>query len=283
MPRVFLCDDEPHYRTLLRVVLTQSDDAYEIVGEAADGRECIERAPQVDPDVVLLDINMPGMGGIEALPALRRLLPDTKIVALTTAWRSAWEKHFRRLGGNGFIEKPRDVMSLPATLEAILAGASADPLDVAEEMFHSWWASDHERAWAVFAEDAEFVPLDSDQRIVGIEAMRAYLEALPEAAKTGTARAFKMVGLRDNVVIEATAEIPRENYRERFPIAWTIHVSDGKVDRAQAFRNLAQARLAAGLVEGITPTAEREFGLGSGWLFAVVRRVLAPRLSPAPA
>src|SRR6476619_6782783 len=124
MPRVFHADDEPNYRSLVRVVLTQADGAYEVVGEAADGREAIDLAPTLNPDIVLLDVNMPGMGGIEALPHLREALPEAKIIALTTSWRSAWADHFLKLVGNGFIEKPRDALSLPDLLEAALRAAS---------------------------------------------------------------------------------------------------------------------------------------------------------------
>lgn len=274
MPRVFHCDDEPNYRSLVKVILATADAGYEMVGEASDGREALDLAPALDPDVVLLDVNMPGMGGIEALPLLREALPDAKIVALTTSWRSAWEQHFRRLGGDGFIEKPRDALSLPSLLEAALAEDTIDPLDVAEEMFHAWWADERERSWATFAPDAEFALLRSPEKVVGVEAMKAHLASLPEEDKRGRARAIKMIGLHDTVVIEATAEIPRGSARERFPIAWVVQVRDGKIRSVRAFGSWSEGRTAAGLTPGVTPTAERGLGLGAGWIFAVARRVL---------
>src|SRR5919107_5039720 len=127
MPRIFHCDDEPNYRSLVKVILADAPGDYEVVGEAADGREALELAPGLKPDIVLLDVNMPGMGGIEALPHLREALPDAKIVALTTSWRSAWEEHFLNLGGDGFIEKPRDAMRLPELIDAALSEDAADP------------------------------------------------------------------------------------------------------------------------------------------------------------
>lgn len=279
MPRVFHCDDEPIYRSLVKVVLTEADAGYEMVGEAADGRECLDLAPALQPDVLLLDVNMPGMGGIEALPRLRKALPDTKIVALTTSWRSAWEEHFLKLGGDGYIEKPRDALTLPGLLEAALADDDADPLDVAEEMFHAWWAEDRERSWATFAPDAEFTLLDSGEPIVGVDAMKAHIEALPADQKRSTARAIKMIGLHDTVVIEATAEVPRGGTRERFPVAWVLRVRDGKVRAVRVFASWSQAHEDAGLTAGVTPTAEREFGLGAGWIFLIARRLL-PRRRP---
>src|SRR5437764_4076467 len=81
--RVYICDDSPEYRMLLRMVL--ADAGAEIVGEGADGRECIEGAAATDPSIVLLDLNMPGISGLEALPELRKALPGVKIVVLTTS------------------------------------------------------------------------------------------------------------------------------------------------------------------------------------------------------
>ena len=95
--RLFICDDNVQYRTLVRLVLERA--GYEIVGEAADGREAIERAPDVDPDVLLLDLNMPGVNGWEALPRLRDLLPKAKLVILTTG--QAQDERRRVLAAGG--------------------------------------------------------------------------------------------------------------------------------------------------------------------------------------
>jgi DNA-binding NarL/FixJ family response regulator len=141
MPRVFLCDDESHYRSLVRVVLRGAGGEFEVVGEAADGRECIALAVPLRPDIILLDVNMPGMGGIEALPRLRALLPETKIIALTTAWAEPWEKRFLDAGGDGYIEKPRNAMALPGLLRAALGHEAEEPPDVVDRMVESWHAA----------------------------------------------------------------------------------------------------------------------------------------------
>src|SRR4051812_31649660 len=110
--RVFLCDDTSEYRALLRTVLDAEDDI-EVVGEACSGRECIEGAPAAKPDIVLLDLNMPGMHGLEALPLLRDAAPCAEVVILTTDSEPGTECEARRLGAAGFIRKPRDVFELP--------------------------------------------------------------------------------------------------------------------------------------------------------------------------
>lgn len=273
MPRVFHCDDEPNYRSLVRVVLESSEHDFQVVGNAADGREAIDLAPRLQPDVLLLDVNMPGMGGIEALPQLRAALPDAKIIALTTSWRSAWEEHWNRLGGDGFIEKPRDALTLPELLDAALAADARDPLDVAEEMFHAWWADERERSWAAFAEDAVFHTLEAGT-LEGVEAMRDYVAG----RESESARAIRMLALHDTVVIEATGELGEGDRRERFPIAWVLRVRQGRIREVRTFRSWSDAHDAAGLTSSIEPTGERELGLGAGWVFALARRLVIGRL-----
>jgi two-component system, chemotaxis family, chemotaxis protein CheY len=116
--RLFLCDDNAGYRALARIVL---QEGHEVVGEAADGLEAIERAPAAGPDVLLLDLNMPRLGGMEALPRLRTLLPEAKIVILTTGRSPSERRQALALGADGFIVKPESVFALPDELGSVLA------------------------------------------------------------------------------------------------------------------------------------------------------------------
>jgi DNA-binding NarL/FixJ family response regulator len=79
--RVVIADDEPDIRMLLRIQLEH--EGFDIVGEAHDGRAAIESCSAEEPDVVILDLLMPGMNGFEAIPMLRRRMPEVAIVAYT--------------------------------------------------------------------------------------------------------------------------------------------------------------------------------------------------------
>jgi len=117
--RVFVCDDNREYRELVRLVL---GEVHEIVGEARDGAEAIEQAPDTRPDVLLLDLNMPRLSGYEALPRLREVLPeDTKIVVLTSGRVEDEKQRALDTGADGFIRKPESVFDLPDELSAALA------------------------------------------------------------------------------------------------------------------------------------------------------------------
>jgi two-component system, chemotaxis family, chemotaxis protein CheY len=117
--RVYICDDSPEYRMLLRMVL--ADAGATIVGEGADGRDALEQAAGTDPSILLLDLNMPGIGGLEVLPELRAALPDVKIVVLTTSKEDEAERAAIMLGADAFVSKPIDATSIPLLLREKLA------------------------------------------------------------------------------------------------------------------------------------------------------------------
>lgn len=114
--RVFLCDDANGYRKLVRAVL--EPEGINIVGEACDGQECVDKVADAAPDLVLLDINMPRLGGWQALPRLREQLPDAKIVMLSTAPLGDQAEQCERLGADAYVQKPRSVFDLPGALRA---------------------------------------------------------------------------------------------------------------------------------------------------------------------
>jgi CheY-like chemotaxis protein len=116
--RVLLCDDIAEYRALLRVVLER--EGGHVVAEAQDGEDCIEKAGQSDPNLILLDLKMPRMGGMEALPQLRKKAPDAKVVVLTTGWAEQLRDESLELGATAFVEKPRDILTLPGLLRDAL-------------------------------------------------------------------------------------------------------------------------------------------------------------------
>jgi len=119
--RVYICDDSPEYRLLLRMVL--ADEGAVIVGEGADSQECFNGAAATEPSLVLLDLNMPNLGGLEALPRLREALPDTKIVVLTTSKAAESEAAAMAAGADAYVSKPIDATNVPRLLREGLAAA----------------------------------------------------------------------------------------------------------------------------------------------------------------
>src|SRR5512143_2945727 len=81
--RALIVDDHPVTREGLRTALELSEDAVIVIGEAASGEEAVEQARSLTPDVVFMDVRMPGMGGIEATRRIREASPDTKVILIT--------------------------------------------------------------------------------------------------------------------------------------------------------------------------------------------------------
>ncbi|QGZ49839.1 response regulator [Streptomyces sp. QHH-9511] len=119
--RVVIADDEPLIRAGIRMILT-SDQEIEVVAEAANGREAVERARTHAADVVLLDIQMPLLDGLSALPELRRAAPAARVIVLTTFGER--ENVLRALehGGAGFLLKDTAPAELIRAVRAAAAG-----------------------------------------------------------------------------------------------------------------------------------------------------------------
>jgi DNA-binding NarL/FixJ family response regulator len=109
--RVFLCDDVPELRTLLRFALEESP-GLRVVGEAGDARAGLRRVAELQPDIVVLDLSMPGMDGLEALPEIRRIAPDAGIVVFSGFAADRMGATALALGADRYLEKgePLDVL-----------------------------------------------------------------------------------------------------------------------------------------------------------------------------
>jgi DNA-binding NarL/FixJ family response regulator len=104
--RILLCDDTKDIRVLLHSEFDLHDDL-EIVGEAENGREAIRLAESHHPDVVVLDLAMPEMDGLEALPEIRRVSPDSDVIVLSSYDSGSIQNRVIELGACRFIDKGR--------------------------------------------------------------------------------------------------------------------------------------------------------------------------------
>jgi diguanylate cyclase (GGDEF)-like protein/PAS domain S-box-containing protein len=109
--RVVVIDDDRSLRELFRLILSDDED-FELVGVAADGREGIALTRDHRPDVVLLDLAMPGMGGLEALPLLRAVSPDSQVIVMSGLDDAEVAGLARARGAAGFVRKGGDPHTL---------------------------------------------------------------------------------------------------------------------------------------------------------------------------
>ena len=123
MTRVLIADDDDLMRAGL-VELLSGDPSIEVVGQAATGREAVERARRLDPDVVLMDVRMPDLDGIGATGELARAAPRTKVLILTTFEQDDYIFNTLRAGASGFLLKRTRPEELVAAVHTIGAGDS---------------------------------------------------------------------------------------------------------------------------------------------------------------
>lgn len=121
--RLVLVDDHAIVREGLRTILEA--EGFEVVGEAADAETALELVPVVDPDVVLLDLLMPGMDGIEAIRRLRARDPNRKILMLTSATEDFAVREALAAGACGYVPKGVGRSELGGAIRAVASGATA--------------------------------------------------------------------------------------------------------------------------------------------------------------
>ncbi|QDL73635.1 response regulator [Streptomyces malaysiensis] len=119
--RVLLVDDHQVVRRGLRTFLQVQDDI-EVVGEAADGEEGVARAEELRPDVVLMDVKMPGLDGIEALRALRDLDNPARVLVVTSFTEKRTVVPALRAGAAGYVYKDVDPEALARAIRSVHSG-----------------------------------------------------------------------------------------------------------------------------------------------------------------
>jgi len=102
--RVLIVDDHTLFRSGIKLLL-QRQKGFEVVGEAGDGLEGVKRAKQLKPDVVLLDLHMPGTSGLEAIPLLREEVPQVEVIMLTVSEDAEDLLEALRAGARGYLLK----------------------------------------------------------------------------------------------------------------------------------------------------------------------------------
>src|SRR5512138_703007 len=119
--KILLVDDHEVVRTGLKTFL-QTLGRFEVVGEASSGMEAIQRTLETNPDVVLMDISMPGMDGLEATRQLRKMCPGSQILALTVHDDKHYFMEMLAAGASGYLTKQAAAEELVAALDAIAQG-----------------------------------------------------------------------------------------------------------------------------------------------------------------
>ncbi len=142
--RVLIADDHALVREGISAFLKLSDD-FEVVAEASDGIEAIEKTEKYHPDIIIMDINMPKLGGLEATIEIKKMLPDTKVLVLTQYEDKEYITRFLKAGVSGYLLKKAVGSDLLTGLRAISRGELYLYSSIATEVVSRYLHGDNSR------------------------------------------------------------------------------------------------------------------------------------------
>ena len=140
MTRIILADDHLIIRDGLRALLELEDD-FEIVAEAGTGRDTMDVCRKHKPDVLILDLDMPEIDGLDVTKALQTELPDMKIIVLTMYGTEEYAVRLLSSGASGFVPKSQSAHQLPDIIRNVLAGQTFLPEDLKDTVLNTMLAS----------------------------------------------------------------------------------------------------------------------------------------------
>jgi DNA-binding NarL/FixJ family response regulator len=119
--RVVLAEDHETVREGLRAILSADPDI-NIVGEAADGQTAVSQTQALHPDVIVMDVTMPGLNGFQATQSIKQSCPDTDVLVLTRHMHEAYVLEFLRVGASGYVLKQSRSAELVRAVHAVASG-----------------------------------------------------------------------------------------------------------------------------------------------------------------
>ena len=202
-PRVLLADDHAILRSGLRLLLT-SQNEFDVVGEASSGTEALTLAGQLQPDLILLDLSMPALGGLDALPALRKLVPSARILILTMHDDPQYLRQALKHGASGYVLKKAADSELLFAMRSVLRGEiyvhPSMTRILLEDMLPESQSANQEDAWGSLSEREQEV---LKMVVLGHTSaeIAGQLDLSAKTVETYRARGMEKLGLRTRAAL----------------------------------------------------------------------------------
>lgn len=133
MIKVLIVDDQPIVRQGL-VMVVDHMDGIQVIGEASDGREAVDKCKWIQPDVILMDVQMPEMNGVEATAIIKRVFPAVNVIILTTFNDDQYIFEALKSGASGYLLKDALPQQIKEAIEAVYRGGALIQPDVAQKV-----------------------------------------------------------------------------------------------------------------------------------------------------
>jgi DNA-binding NarL/FixJ family response regulator len=200
--RVLLVDDQSLVRMGFRMVLDAEPDLT-VVGEASDGREAVQRAAELRPDIVLMDVRMPGMDGLAATREIVAARPESRVIVLTTFDLDEYAFGGLRAGASGFLLKDARPAELLGAIRSVAAGDAVVSPRVTKRMLELFGTSlptsetSHDATAPLTPREREILLAIAEGLSNGEIAERFFLTE--STVKTHVGRVLFKLGLRDRI------------------------------------------------------------------------------------
>ncbi|XPF95039.1 UvrY/SirA/GacA family response regulator transcription factor [Colwellia sp. RE-S-Sl-9] len=194
MINVLLVDDHELVRTGIRKILDEVK-GLKVIGEASTGEEAVQFCRKNEPDVVLMDMNMPGIGGLEATKKIIRYSPDIKIIVLTVYTEDPIPTKVMQIGAAGYLTKSAGPDEMVNAIRAVHSGQRYITPDIAQQMALSQFKSSEENPFNLLSERelqimlmitrGEKVPDISEQLMLSSKTINSYRYRMFEKLNVG--------------------------------------------------------------------------------------------------
>jgi DNA-binding NarL/FixJ family response regulator len=242
--RVVLVDDVPELRLLVRLTL-EEDPAIEVVGEAANGREGVEVVEKTDPDLVLLDLSMPDMDGLEAIPLMRRRAPNARVVVLSGHEAGRVSLEALDQGASRYINKATGLATIPQVVHEV---AQLEPpfsdkrFGVVRSMWELFLDGQIERMLQKSTADLRWRPYVAHGREFRTrEEARAFLDELLSRGRIVDPRAYGVEPRASGLVVLGTLEVRGPDGLEETELYWAFCFNGDLVSMAAGFERREDA------------------------------------------
>ena len=198
MIRILLVDDHALFRSGMRSILEEHPDM-DVIGEAESGEAAVEFVRREKPDVVLMDIHMSGIGGIEATRRIQRIAPEVKVVALTALDQEPFPSRLLDAGARGYLTKGCPAEELIQAIEQVMRDEHYISNDVAQKLSLSRWVNKGEASPVAKLSPREMQVMLMITQGKSNQEISDALFLSPKTVSTYRARIFEKLGVKNDV------------------------------------------------------------------------------------